>query len=223
MYFLIGIWGGPRKEYAAIKFFLYTLFGSVLLLLAMLAFYFNVTDPTTGEHTFNMLVMMEQANHSEWLRAGIVFGQSAPVMVWMAMFIAFAIKIPMFPFHTWLPDAHVEAPYGRQRHPGRRAAEDGDLRDTQVQLPDASGDDDRTVGEHDDRRVRCDQHRLRALVAMAQTDLKRLVAYSSISPHGFVMLGMSSFTPHGINGAVFQMFNHGTITAMLFLLVGVIL
>src|SRR5206468_3326325 len=86
MYFLIGIWGGPRREYAAIKFFLYTLFGSALMLLAMLAFYFNVTDPATGQHTFSMLAMMNQANHSEWLRNGVIFGQSVPLVIWIALF-----------------------------------------------------------------------------------------------------------------------------------------
>ncbi|SVD60985.1 uncharacterized protein METZ01_LOCUS413839, partial [marine metagenome] len=108
MYFLVGIWGGPRKEYAAIKFFLFTLAGSVLLLLAMLAMYFNTIDPATGKNTFNMLAMMDQANHSEWLRSGVIFGKSAGLMLWVAMFIGFAIKVPLFPFHTWLPDAHVE-------------------------------------------------------------------------------------------------------------------
>ncbi len=222
MYFLIGIWGGPRKEYAAIKFFLYTLFGSMLLLLAMLAFYFNVTDPETGRHTFNMLVMMEQANHSEWLRAGIVFGQSAPVMVWMAMFVAFAIKIPMFPFHTWLPDAHVEAPTpisvilaGVLLKMGAY----GILRFNYPMLPETTTEQwvSTMIAVFGVINIIYG-----ALVAMAQRDLKSLIAYSSISHMGFVMLGMSAFTPHGINGAVFQMFNHGTITAMLFLLVGVI-
>ncbi|MDZ7345037.1 MAG: NADH-quinone oxidoreductase subunit M, partial [candidate division KSB1 bacterium] len=105
MYFLIGIWGGPRREYAAIKFFLYTLLGSVLMLLAMLVFYFNVTDPVTGGHTFNMLHMMNQTQHS-----GILNQFNIRLLVFAALYISFAIKIPAFPFHTWLPDAHVEAP-----------------------------------------------------------------------------------------------------------------
>ncbi len=220
MYFLIGIWGGPRKEYAAIKFFLYTLAGSVLLLLAMLAFYFNVTDPATGKHTFNMLVMMDASNHSEWLRSVVVFGQSAAVMVWWAMFFGFAIKVPLFPFHTWLPDAHVEAPtaisvilagvllkmgtYGILRFNYPMLQETTQAFSTFLAV---IGVVNIIYG---------------AFCALAQTDLKKLVAYSSISHMGYVMLGMSSFTPEGINGAVFQMFNHGTITAMLFLLVGVI-
>ena len=98
MYFLIGIWGGPRREYAAIKFFLYTLAGSVLMLLAMIAFYLNVSDPVTGGHTFNMLHMFDQANHSDWLNL-----TNIRHILWIALFIGFAIKVPIFPFHTWFP------------------------------------------------------------------------------------------------------------------------
>src|SRR5579862_1438130 len=221
MYFLIGIWGGPRREYAAIKFFLYTLLGSALMLLALLAFYFNVTDPSTGQHTFSMLAMMNQANHSEWLRHGVIFGQSVPLVIWVALFIGFAIKIPAFPFHTWLPDAHVEAPTAISVILAGvllKMGTYGILRVNFSVLPAASyqlafaflgvvGVVNIVYG---------------ALCAMAQKDLKKLVAYSSVSHMGYVMLGMASFTPQGINGAVLQMFNHGTITAMLFLLVGVI-
>src|SRR5512142_110050 len=105
MYFLIGIWGGPRKEYAAIKFFLYTLLGSVLMLVVMLALYYNTKDPVTGGHTFNMTHYMMQAGHSDWLKLFNV-----RVLCFLGLFIGFAIKVPLFPFHTWLPDAHVEAP-----------------------------------------------------------------------------------------------------------------
>ena len=221
MYFLIGIWGGPRREYAAIKFFLYTLFGSALMLLSILAFYFNVTDPTTGQHTFNMIAMMNQANHSEWLRNGLIFGQSVPLVIWLALFIGFAIKIPAFPFHTWLPDAHVEAPTAISVILAGvllKMGTYGILRVNYAILPEASaqlafwclgvlGVVNIVYG---------------ALCAMAQKDLKKLVAYSSVSHMGYVMLGMASLTPEGIQGAVLQMFNHGTVTAMLFLLVGVI-
>jgi len=221
MYFLIGIWGGPRREYAAIKFFLYTLVGSALMLISILAFYFNVTDPVTGQHTFSMITMMDGANHSEWLRSGVVFGQSVPILIWIALFIGFAIKIPAFPFHTWLPDAHVEAPTAISVILAGvllKMGTYGILRINYAILPGATaelaylflgvlGAVNIVYG---------------ALCAMAQTDLKKLVAYSSISHMGYVMLGMSSFTEQGINGAVLQMFNHGTVTAMLFLLVGVI-
>ena len=220
MYFLIGIWGGPRREYAAIKFFLYTLFGSVLMLLAILALYFK-TDP----NTFDMTVMMAQANNYStrilpfWPLNELRWGFQH--VVWMALFIGFAIKIPAFPFHTWLPDAHVEAPtaisvilagvllkmgtYGilRVNYPMMPVA----TADMAYWLLGALGAWNIIYG---------------ALCAMAQTDLKKLVAYSSVSHMGYVMLGMASFTTQGINGAVLQMFNHGTITAMLFLLVGVI-
>src|SRR6185503_3974381 len=220
MYFLIGIWGGPRREYAAIKFFLYTLFGSVLMLLAILALYFS-TDP----HTFDMRIMMAQANKYStqvipmWPFSGLRWGFQH--VIWMALFIGFAIKIPAFPFHTWLPDAHVEAPtaisvilagvllkmgtYGILRiNYGILPAATSDLA---FWLLAGLGTFNIVYG---------------ALCAMAQTDLKKLVAYSSISHMGYVMLGMAAFTPQGINGAVLQMFNHGTITAMLFLLVGVV-
>jgi len=221
MYFLIGIWGGPRREYAAIKFFLYTLFGSALMLLSMLIFYFNVTDPNTGQHTFSMLAMMNQANHSEWLRTGMIFGYSVPVIIWVALFIGFAIKIPAFPFHTWLPDAHVEAPTAISVILAGvllKMGTYGILRINYGILPEASaqlafwflgviGAVNIVYG---------------ALCAMAQKDLKKLVAYSSVSHMGYVMLGMAALTPAGIQGAVLQMFNHGTVTAMLFLLVGVI-
>ncbi len=215
MYFLIGIWGGPRKEYAAIKFFLYTLAGSVLMLLVMLAFYFNVRDPATGGHTFNMLTMMNQSNHSAWL-----LGTAVRHLLWIGLFIGFAIKVPIFPFHTWLPDAHVEAPTAVSVILAGillKMGTYGILRISYPILPDAAlwfslplallGMVNILYG---------------AFCAMAQKDMKKLVAYSSISHMGYVLLGMSAFTTQGINGAVFQMFNHGCITAMLFLCVGVI-
>jgi NADH-quinone oxidoreductase subunit M len=215
MYFLIGIWGGPRKEYAAIKFFLYTLAGSVLMLLAMIAFYFNVQNPFTGEHTFNMLHIMNQANHSEWLKLAHIRH-----IIWIALFIGFAIKVPIFPFHTWLPDAHVEAPTAVSVILAGillKMGTYGILRISYPMLPDAAiwfslplailGAINIIYG---------------ACTAMAQSDMKKLVAYSSISHMGYVLLGMAVFNSQGLNGAVLQMFNHGCITAMLFLCVGVI-
>ena len=215
MYFLIGVWGGPRKEYAAIKFFLYTLAGSILMLLAMIALYLNVKDPVTGGHTFNMLYMMDQSNHSAWLNLVHVRH-----ILFIGLFIGFAIKVPIFPFHTWLPDAHVEAPTAVSVILAGvllKMGTYGILRINYPMLPDASlwfslplailGVVNIIYG---------------ALCAMAQTDMKKLVAYSSISHMGYVLLGMAVFSEAGINGAVLQMFNHGTITAMLFLGVGVI-
>jgi NADH-quinone oxidoreductase subunit M len=207
MYFLIGIWGGPRREYAAIKFFLYTLLGSVLILLAMLGFYYY-----GAQSTFDMTVLASNASH---------YSPTFQRIVWIALFIGFAIKIPAFPFHTWLPDAHVEAPTAISVILAGvllKMGTYGILRVNFAILPEAThqlawlflgviGTVNIVYG---------------ALCAMAQTDFKKLIAYSSISHMGYVMLGCASFTAAGINGAVLQMFNHGTITAMLFILVGVI-
>ena len=207
MYFLIGIWGGPRREYAAIKFFLYTLLGSVLMLLAMLGLYYYGSIPT-----FDMTVLAANAGN---------YTMNFQRWAWIALFIGFAIKIPAFPFHTWLPDAHVEAPTAISVILAGvllKMGSYGILRVNFAILPAAShemawlflgviGTINIVYG---------------AMCAMAQTDYKKLIAYSSVSHMGYVMLGMASFTTAGINGAVLQMFNHGTVTAMLFLLVGVI-
>src|SRR5881398_2194788 len=220
MYFLIGIWGGPRREYAAIKFFLYTLFGSVLMLLALLALYFN-SEP----HTFDMTVMIAQAN--KYGTQPLPFwpfdqlGWGFQHLVWMALFIGFAIKIPAFPFHTWLPDAHVEAPTAISVILAGvllKMGTYGILRINYPILPAATAD----LAYYFLGALGAWNIIYGALCAMAQTDLKKLVAYSSVSHMGYVMLGMASFTTQGINGAVLQMFNHGTITGMLFLLVGVV-
>jgi len=239
MYFLIGVWGGPRREYAAIKFFLYTLFGSVLILLAMIALYFSVNvyiDPAgviysvadamkTGArdmekiYTFNMIAMMDPGNLvPDSLLAG--FHTSWRYLAYVALFIGFAIKVPLVPFHTWLPDAHVEAPTAISVILAGvllKMGTYGMLRVSFPMFPDAMkhyawelavfGVISMVYG---------------ALVAMAQTDFKKLIAYSSVSHMGVVVLGMASMNTQGITGAVFQMFNHGTITAMLFLIVGVI-
>ena len=207
MYFLIGIWGGPRREYAAIKFFLYTLLGSVLILLAMLGLYYY-----GAQSTFDMTVLASNASH---------YSTGFQRIVWIALFIGFAIKIPAFPFHTWLPDAHVEAPTAISVILAGvllKMGTYGILRVNFAMLPEAThqlawlflgviGTINIVYG---------------AMCAMAQTDFKKLIAYSSISHMGYVMLGCASFTAAGINGAVLQMFNHGTVTAMLFILVGVI-
>jgi NADH-quinone oxidoreductase subunit M len=207
MYFLIGIWGGPRREYAAIKFFLYTLAGSVLMLLALLALYFTQTP-----HTFDMTKLM--AAHA-------TYGHNFQIILWLALFIGFAIKIPAFPFHTWLPDAHVEAPTAISVILAGvllKMGTYGILRINFGMFPVATAE----LSYYFLGALGAFNIVYGALCAMAQKDLKKLVAYSSISHMGYVMLGMASFTPQGIQGAVLQMFNHGTVTAMLFLLVGVI-
>lgn len=215
MYFLIGIWGGPRRIYAAIKFFIYTLVGSVLMLVVMLIFYFNTRDPFTGAHTFNMLVYMDQNSHS-----GLLLHSLYRTLSFFALYIGFAIKVPVFPFHTWLPDAHVEAPTAISVILAGillKMGTYGLLRISYPMLPD------QTIAYAGFLAFMGMFNILYgAFCAMAQKDLKKLVAYSSISHMGYVLLGMSSFTDAGMNGAVLQMFNHGTITAMLFLLVGVI-
>lgn len=224
MYFLIGIWGGPRREYAAIKFFLYTLAGSVLMLLAMIGFYLHTNDPVTGGHTFNMLHMMDQTNHDSWLQVSNIRH-----LLWFGLFIGFAIKVPIVPFHTWLPDAHVEAPTAVSVILAGvllKMGTYGILRISYPLLPDMAqwfaypmvvlGAINIIYG---------------AFCAMAQSDMKKLVAYSSVSHMGYVLLGMGAAVKPGLelhsaqaalNGAVLQMFNHGTITAMMFLSVGVI-
>ncbi|HEY3305212.1 MAG TPA: NADH-quinone oxidoreductase subunit M [Candidatus Binatia bacterium] len=220
MYFLIGIWGGPRREYAAIKFFLYTLFGSVLMLLAILALYF-----TSEPHTFDMTQLIARSGKyattplSMWPFDQLRWGFQH--VVWMALFIGFAIKIPAFPFHTWLPDAHVEAPTAISVILAGvllKMGTYGILRINYPMLPQATAD----LAYVFLAALGTWNIIYGALCAMAQKDFKKLVAYSSVSHMGYVMLGMASFTPQGISGAVLQMFNHGTITGMLFLMVGVI-
>lgn len=225
MYFLIGIWGGPQREYAAIKFFLYTLFGSVLMLVAILALYFNCG------YTFNMVELTQVA--PEALNGMVWWGMSAIKVIWILLFIGFAIKVPIFPFHTWLPLAHVEAPTaisvilaGVLLKMGLY----GMLRINYAILPEA-------VWWFAGALALLGLINIiwGALCALAQKDLKRLVAYSSINHMGFALVGMSAViaagalngnnltsAQAGMNGAVFQMFNHGTISAMLFILVGVI-
>jgi NADH-quinone oxidoreductase subunit M len=223
MYFLIGIWGGPRKEYAAIKFFLYTLLGSVLMLLAMVYMYlygepsqgrFLLADGTaTNGHTFNLMYL---AYHTKFTWVSFVSGK----MLWVLFFIAFAIKIPMFPFHTWLPDAHVEAPTAVSVILAGVLLKMGTYGILRINFPIFA---EATLWASTAMAVFGTINIVYgAFCAMAQKDFKSLVAYSSISHMGFCLLGMSSFTQEGMNGAVMQMFNHGTITSMMFLLVGVI-
>jgi len=206
MYFLIGIWGGPKREFAAIKFFLYTLVGSVLMLGAFIAIYFQTK-------TFSIPEIM--ARHDS------IFPGNATVrtILFVGLFIGFAIKVPVFPFHTWLPLAHVEAPTpisvilaGVLLKMGGY----GMIRMAFPWFPDVVVQAWPWLAT-----LAIVSIIWGALVAMAQTDWKKLVAYSSVSHMGYVLLGLATLTPEGVNGAVLQMFSHGLLSGMMFLLVGV--
>ncbi len=229
MYFLIGIWGGPRKEYAAIKFFIYTFVGSLFMLLVMIGLYFSyqIPDPANPGafmHTFNLIAMLDPAN----LVPGSIFGtlgSSIRFAAFVAVFIGFAIKVPMVPLHTWLPDAHVEAPTAISVILAGvllKMGTYGMLRIAFPIFPEAFGQSQWWIAFLGMFAILYG-----ALCALGQhkvgkRDLKKMIAYSSVSHMGYVILGMASMTPQGITGSIFQMFNHGTITAMLFMIVGVI-
>ncbi len=210
MYFIIGIWGGQRRLYAAIKFFLYTLTGSVLMLLGILTLYFQYRTQF-GVYTFEVTRLMTLKMTPE-----------VEMWVFWALFIGFAIKIPMFPFHTWLPDAHVQCADGGFGCAGQRDAEDGNVwvpaffsAACPTRFLNALGHVKTMVA------LSIIAILYGALVSLVQSDWKRLVAYSSVSHLGFCTLGIFALNANGIAGSILQQVNHGISTGMLFLIVGV--
>jgi NADH-quinone oxidoreductase subunit M len=207
MYFLIGIWGHDRRIYAAVKFFLYTMAGSVLMLAAIIYLY-------TRSGTFSYAAILDQLSSSR-----LVFSPFEQMLLFLAFFVAFAIKVPLFPLHTWLPDAHVEAPTAGSVMLASVMLKMGTFGILHYALPLFPA-----------AARRCAPWIVvlaiigilyGALVAMVQPNMKKLVAYSSVSHLGFVVLGIFSFTQLGLDGAVYQMLNHGISTGALFALVGI--
>ena len=221
MYFLIGVWGGPRREYAAIKFFLYTLFGSVLMLVAMIAVYLNSGDP--GARTFDIPTLITLAATEGHALNNLNF----QIWVFLGFFIGFAVKVPIFPFHTWLPDAHVEAPTAISVILAGillKMGTYGLVRVNMAMFPQGLDHFTNGIGFWGNSLALLGFINIvyGSFCALAQTDFKKLVAYSSIGHMGFVILGLAARNDSGITGAILQMFNHGVISAMLFLLVGVL-
>jgi NADH-quinone oxidoreductase subunit M len=211
MYFLIGVWGGPQRQYASIKFFLYTLFGSALMILSFIALYFLVKGGN-GEalHTFDMRKLSQAGG------AGIA--RTTGLVIFGGMFVGFGIKVPMFPFHTWLPDAHTQAPTQGSVILAAVLLKLGTYGFIRIAIPMLPGAAREwapviailaTVGII-----------YGALGCLAQTDMKRLIAFSSVAHMGYVMLGIATLTDFGINAALFGMVAHGLITGMLFFIAG---
>src|SRR6201993_2887283 len=218
MYLLIGIWGGPRKLYAAIKFFLYTLAGSVLMLLGILFLYFN-HHSVTGIYTFAIPELYKTAPQ---IFFNPQYGSTYATLLFFCFFLAFAIKVPMFPFHTWLPDAHVEAPTAGSVILAGVLLKMGTYGFIRFSLPFFPA----VVMS---AKVRGWMIFLSivaiiygALVSLMQKDMKKLVAYSSVSHLGFCTLGIFALNPVGLSGSVLQQINHGISTGALFLIVGVL-
>ena len=202
MYLIIGVWGGPRRLYAAIKFFLYTLVGSVLMLVGIIVLYNHA-------HTFNIL---ELANHT--------YPYKLQMILFWAFFAAFAVKVPMFPLHTWLPDAHTEAPTAGSVILAAiliKMGAYGFLRFSIPMFPDATK---AMIPVMLGLSVVAIIYG--GLICLVQTDMKRLIAYSSVSHMGFVTLGIFALNSYGVEGGILQMINHGIVTGALFLCIGII-
>ena len=204
MYFMIGVWGGENRQYASLKFFLYTMFGSALMLVAFLALFFK-----TGAESFSIPFLIEH---------GMDISRTTQIWIFAGMFVGFAVKVPMFPFHTWLPDAHTQAPTQGSVILAAvllKLGTYGFVRIAIPILPEAAKEWAPWIG-------------LLAVIGiiygslgcLAQTDMKRLIAFSSVAHMGFVMLGISTLTTFGMNAAMFGMVAHGLITGMLFFVAG---
>ncbi|MBA3579574.1 MAG: NADH-quinone oxidoreductase subunit M [Gemmatimonadaceae bacterium] len=211
MYFIIGIWGGERRIYASLKFFIYTMVGSILMLVGIIYIGIQAGSPITGAPDFSYAAALGQS-----------FSPAASFWLFGAFFLAFAVKVPMFPFHTWLPDAHVEAPTAGSVILASIMLKMGTFGFLRFALP-------LFPGAAMDPTVRAIILILAviaiiygALVALVQPDFKKLVAYSSVSHMGFVMLGIFALTVESVQGALMVMINHGISTGALFFLVGMI-
>ncbi|MCE2817147.1 MAG: NADH-quinone oxidoreductase subunit M, partial [Ilumatobacteraceae bacterium] len=204
MYFMIGVWGGENRQYASLKFFLYTMFGSALMLVAFLALFFK-----TGAESFSIPFLIEN---------GGVIAKNTQIWIFAGMFVGFAVKVPMFPFHTWLPDAHTQAPTQGSVILAAillKLGTYGFVRIAIPILPEAAKEWAPWIG-----LLAVIGIIYGALGCLAQTDMKRLIAFSSVAHMGYVMLGISTLTSFGMNAAMFGMVAHGLITGMLFFVAG---